>query len=86
MNQENYYALCICILTERIPDEAFKAMQILPTLRKLKETDVSEILRFKKCLTWKQVGELYGVNDAAIQKRVSRSIKKSMNKNPICAW
>jgi len=77
VNQENYYALCVCILSERIPDEAFQVMQILPTPRKLKDADISEILRFKKCLTWKQVGELYGVSDHAIQKRVSRSIKKA---------
>jgi len=70
--EENYYALCICVLTERIPEEAFREMGLVKEKIKAKETDIDEVLRLKKSLTWKEIGELYGVSSNAIQKRVKR--------------
>ena len=78
----NYYALCICILTERVPEEAFKDMVLESGTRlryssmELKNNnapeEVREILRLKKTLTWKQIGEIYGISDQAAYQRVRR--------------
>lgn len=72
----NYYALCICALSERLPEDAFRIMDIGSEPRQFDGADVNEILRFKKSLTWKQVGELYGKSGDAVQKRVMRLLER----------
>jgi len=72
----NYYALCACVLSERIPEEAFRVMGLLSVKRKFEEPDVDDLLWFKKDHTWKQVGERYGVSGDAIRRRVVRLLER----------
>jgi len=67
----NYYALCICVLSERIPEEAFRIMGVSESM-KFNETDADGIWEYKKNHTWQQVGDQYGVSGDAIRRRVIR--------------
>ncbi|TGE36860.1 hypothetical protein E4K67_17320 [Desulfosporosinus fructosivorans] len=68
----NYYALCICVLSERIPEEAFRIMGVADEPMRFKHTDVEDIWMLKKNHTWKQIGERYGTSADAIRRRVIR--------------
>lgn len=84
--KSNYYALCICVLSEKIPEEAFNAMGLTSVKTKASKLenrlsgrepeDVKEMLRLKKTLTWKQVGEIFGISDQAAYQRVRRFMKR----------
>jgi len=84
----NYYALCLCVLTERIPEESFIDMGLVPgkkTRRSPKAlinnpsdqvpNDVREMISLRKNYTWKQIGEIYGISDQAAYQRVKRYSK-----------
>ena len=68
----NYYALCICVLSERIPEEAFRILGVTGEPMRFKNTDVEDIWMLKKNHTWKQIGERYGTSADAIRRRVIR--------------
>jgi len=68
----NYYALCICVTSERIPEEAFRIMEIAPEPTRFQDNDIAAILEYKKNHTWKQLGEMYGISAHAVRKRVIR--------------
>lgn len=68
----NYYALCTCILSERIPEETFRIMGVTGGPMRFENTDVEDIWRLKKNHTWKQIGERYGTSADAIRRRVIR--------------
>lgn len=70
----NYYALCVCVLSGKIPEEAFRVMGLVSVKRKFEEPDVADLLKFKEGHTWKQVGELYGIGADAVRRRVMRSL------------
>ena len=87
--RDNYYALCICVLTERIPEEAFIDMNLvsgkktrrspsalISELSDQAPDDVREMLRLRKTHTWKQIGDMYGISDQAAYQRVNRCAKR----------
>jgi hypothetical protein len=79
----NYYALCICVTSERIPEEAFRIMEIAPAPVKFQDDDIDAILEFKKSHTWKQLGEMYGISVHAVRKRVMRFQERQKAKGEI---
>ena len=72
----NYYALCVCVLSERIPEEAFRVMGLsLVTKRKrFEEPDIADLMKSKEGHSWRQVGALYGMGADAVRRRVMRSL------------
>jgi len=68
----NYYALCICVLSEKSPEESFGILGFTSGKMKFDINDVEDIWRLKKNHTWKQIGELYGTSADAIRRRVIR--------------
>jgi len=86
----NYYALCICVLSERIPEEAFIDMGLASSTKTRRSSlalvnnlsdqvpdNVKEMIALRKTHTWKQIGEIYSISDQAAYQRVKRySIRK----------
>jgi len=80
--EENYYALCICVLSERIPEEAFRIMEGKPV--EFDSNAVEDILRYRKTHTWNQVAERYGTTADAIRRRVVRfQNKEALKRNTV---
>lgn len=86
--RDNYYALCICILTEKIPEEAFVDIGLAPKkgirgsflaqvnhLMDQAPDDIQGIIRLRQTHTWKQIGEIYGISSQAAYQRVKRYAK-----------
>ena len=85
MNQENYCALCICVLTDKIPEEAFIDMNLVsrkktrhsPLAQVYNLTDlvpdgVREMVALRKTHTWKEIGNMFGISDKAAYQRVKK--------------
>jgi len=70
----NYCALAICILTEWPPEKCFFKLDN----RKITSDDVKIMARLKETMTYKQIAEIYGTNASAVQKRISRYLKKKV--------
>lgn len=86
--RDNYYALCICILTEKISEEAFVDIglaskkgirgRFLAQANHLMDQapdDIQAMIRLRQTHTWKQIGEIYGISDQAAYQRVKRYAK-----------
>jgi hypothetical protein len=84
----NYYALCVCVLSERIPEEAFIDMGLVSERKARRASHarvndlsdetpecVKEMMMLRKTHTWKQIGEIYGISDQAAYQRAKRYSK-----------
>ena len=83
LNQEAWCALALAILSPRfmIPDQAcmvlakgkYNRRKSRPIQRKdITDEDVSQMVKLKEKLTYKQVGELYGMTADAVYTRIRR--------------
>ena len=79
--KENYYALMTAILNPRHTPETAVArfMQCSGDDHRrragrmsLEKDAILEMFRLKKTMTFKEIGELYGLSPGAIQKRMQR--------------
>ena len=68
----NYCALAICIITDWEPEKAFFKLEN----RKVNSDDVEMMVCLKETMTYKQIGEIYGMSDGAAEKRINRYLKK----------
>lgn len=74
--KENFYALLICILK---PDYTIdKSLQVMidelfkkenTTIRK---PDIEDMIRLKREMTYKEIGEIYGLSKQAVYRRIKR--------------
>lgn len=89
--RDNYYALCICVLTERIPEEAFIDMNLMSG-KKIKlrtqaavnnlsdqaPDEVREMIALRRTHTWKEIGKMFGISDQAAYQRVKKYSKRKV--------
>lgn len=81
-----YYALMLCILTNNTPEMAFKKLSgnlicITDTYEaghtpvhhgEITENDVEMMAYMKLSMTYKQIGEYFGISDQAVYQRIKR--------------
>lgn len=71
---ENWCALCIAIILKTPPETAFQILDIGQRNRKsvLDFDDTRYMIKLKsEGLTYKQIGDMYGISDTAVCKRMS---------------
>lgn len=74
--KENYYALTVCILRNCTPEQAF---HLLNTGKKKRyrediKDSIPEMIRLKEQgMTYKAIGEMFGVSKDAIYTRIRRA-------------
>ncbi len=83
---ENYTALLIAIEKEVCQEEAFKILDIVADGKqisnrkfkvKLINEDMKDMIKLKnEGLTYKQIGEIYGISDHAVYRRIKRYKEK----------
>ena len=84
---ENWYALCVAILTDKSISDALSAMEIEIDKNKKRNLNLSleEALEFKRLkdsgARWERLSEPYGISGTALRLQVSKVIRKA-TKNP----
>ena len=68
----NYCALFISIIQGWPPEQCFFRLDN----RKITGEDIENMVRMKEAMTYKQIADCYGTNAGAVQKRISRYLKK----------
>lgn len=69
----NYLALAICILTKRTPEMAFAFLDGENEKKKrrdITEQDIKDMIELKKTMTYREIGELYGLTEGAVCNRI----------------
>ncbi|WP_113675892.1 sigma factor-like helix-turn-helix DNA-binding protein [Vallitalea guaymasensis] len=77
--EENYYALMLSILYKYTPDQAFDILEYGRIKRRRDENkkDALEMVHFKsQGLTYKEIGEMYGITADAVYTRIRRALSK----------
>jgi hypothetical protein len=84
--KENWYALYLCIRKRKTPDEALRNLRIKPKqvgIRRgcYKNNEISKVM-YKlslQGLTYKEIGQEYGLDEEAIRLRIYRYKRKLLN-------
>lgn len=81
----NYYALCISILCDCLPETAFKKLQaddpslVKDGFRVLNDDDLKDMIAMKRQgLTYRQIAEFYGVDNALLHKKIKPLLQVSI--------
>lgn len=72
----NYYALALCILSERTPDQALHYF-LLPNkndTKLLTKIDIEDMIELKKTMTYDEISKLYNMTRFAIFNRIKRHL------------
>jgi hypothetical protein len=74
--KENYYALLICILKPITIETSFQMLNgIFPKRNHtdVHKDDVKDMIRMRQQgITYREIGEVYGMSDEAIYRRIKR--------------
>lgn len=75
---ENHYALIVAILKGCTPEQAFERLNTGHNKTiKAKETEILEMIKLKsEGLTYKEIGEMYGLSDHATYRKIKRYNEK----------
>ena len=78
--EENYLALVIAILCKKTPEQSFYILEFgLKKLRRITKSEADEMIKYKKRgMTYKAIGEMFGITDQAAHKRIKRR-KENVN-------
>jgi hypothetical protein len=85
LGDENYIALIACILSENSPEVVLRRVfpEMTSTRRKrsasdkpVKDEDIEEMIQMRKVMTYKQVGDFFGISAGAVYMRI-RNYKRS---------
>jgi hypothetical protein len=84
--KENWYALCVSILTENSIQRALGIMNIKPDKLPQKKLHLTEQqalnLNFlRQTMTWNELSEEFGISGEALRMQVRKALKKA-TKNP----
>ena len=84
--KENWYALCVSILTNNSSESSLILMDIRPKNLPKKDLHLTEEqslnLKFlNKSMTWNELAEEFGIYGEALRQQVSTTLKKA-TKNP----
>lgn len=75
----NYLALLTCILSELTPEQALR--RFFPYMKNInypakraavKEQDTEEMIKLRETMSYKQIGELFGISDATVYERIKK--------------
>jgi len=72
---ENYCALALCILTNMVPEQAFRraGCESPETKTQQRKRETAEMLDLRrKGFTYEQIGQLYGVRQETVWKRLKK--------------
>jgi hypothetical protein len=72
VSQFGYYALALSILKGWIPERSFAYLADEPWNNILTEQDTRDMVALKEDLSYKKIGELYGISKGAVFNRVQR--------------
>jgi hypothetical protein len=83
---ENWSALCISILKNIPPEQAFLLLEgNVQKKRKLNPTitdeDIEDMIRLRESHTYREIGEMYGLEYHAVFKRIKRYLIKKSTKS-----
>lgn len=75
--KENWYALCISILSNLEPDQAFELFYANKQRKQrqsnsLTDADTQEMIRLRETKTYKEIGEIFGITDKVVYARIKR--------------
>lgn len=71
-----YYALALCILSQRTPDQAlhyFLLPDISPTKLLTKE-DIEDMVELQKTMTYEEIGKIFNMKKSAVYNRIKRHL------------
>ncbi|MDF2881707.1 MAG: hypothetical protein K0R54_2264 [Clostridiaceae bacterium] len=70
---ENWCAFYIAIMTNSTVEQAFTRWKgVNDYNNSISQDDVRDMIEMKKTMTYKQIGEIYGITDGAVNKRIKR--------------
>lgn len=76
--QVAYYALALAILTERTPEQAFEYLETDSPpgkhcwLKGITEDDKKDMVKYKKTMTYKEIGAMYGISAGSVYNMIRR--------------
>ncbi len=72
--EENYYALALAILKPVTPEQAFQIISGQKSKREITTSDIEKMIKMKsQGMTYKQIGEIYGLSAHAVYARIGRA-------------
>lgn len=70
---ENWGSFCLAILTNCTVEQAFARWEgINDYNNSITQDDVKDMMQMRKSMTYRQIGEIYGISDSAVYKRLKR--------------
>ncbi|HBI73633.1 MAG TPA: hypothetical protein DEG06_05115 [Lachnospiraceae bacterium] len=74
--KENFYALLICILKPDYTIDMSLQVMIDGLFKKenttIRKPDIEDMIRLKREMTYKEIGEIYGLSKQAVYRRIKR--------------
>jgi len=72
---ENWCALCLAIIKSFTPEQSFEVLNRKPGIKQkhnksITKLDVEQMIRYRKTKTYKEIGEMFGLKDTAVYKRI----------------
>ena len=87
--EDNWYALVVAILFNQPPETAFQILEDGTRnlhYSKLTELDTLDMIKFREeGITYKKIGEMYGISESAAYKRISYLNKKNRSTAMVAA-
>lgn len=77
--KENWCALCVCILRNVTPEQAFLLLEKNVKFTKNKnvtDEDIEHMIELRKEKTFQEIGDLYGLNPGAVYTRIKRYLSR----------
>lgn len=80
--KENWYALCVSILTENSIERALGIMNIKPDKMPKKKLHLTKeqalnLTFLRQTTTWNDLGKEFGINGEALRQQVNTALKKA---------
>jgi len=71
-----YYALALCILTERTPDQALHYFMVpdKSTSKLLAKEDIEDMVELKKTMTYEELAKIFNMKKCAVYNRIKRHL------------
>jgi len=75
---ENWYIFCIAIFKNITVEQAFNVWEGLnPKNNSIVAADVADMREMRKTMTYKAIGEIYGITDGAVFRRLKDYKRKN---------
>lgn len=69
---ENWYVFCIAIFNNLSVEQAFNVWEEKPNRKWITKDDVKDMTKLKYEMTYKAIGEIYGLTESAAYRRINR--------------